>query len=119
MDDRPLLALEHEGWVALSTSGEAAHRFYDEVLADDVLMLLPGGLLLDQRSAALDAMGGDPWSSFDLQGARVLHVTDDVAVVAYRCVAERDGRRYSALCSSTYVVADGAWRLTVHQQTPI
>ena len=43
----------------------------------------------------------------------------DVVVLAYRVVASRDGvNAYRSLCSSTYVLESGSWRLVQHQQTP-
>ena len=36
-----LIEIEHAGWDALRTSGEAATAHYATSLADDVLMLLP------------------------------------------------------------------------------
>jgi len=50
----------------------------------------------------LDAMAGQPWASHTLEEPQVLPVTDDVAVVSYGVVAQRDGApTYSALISST------------------
>ncbi len=115
-----LLRLEREGWEALSTSPEAAVRFYAQNLAASVLMLLPGGIVLDERAEAVESMGGSPWASFELSGERVLDLGDGAAVVAYRATAQRDGGQpYTALFNSTYVREDGAWRLAVHQQTPV
>jgi hypothetical protein len=113
------VTLERRGWQALSRSGAAARRFYDEVLADDVLMLLPGGLRLTERDATLDAMSGTPWTSFELDDVALRTVTSDVAVVAYRATAQRDEAAYRALCSSTYVREAAGWKLCVHQQTPL
>lgn len=117
-DDDPL-ALEHAAWGALSDTGEAAAAFYAEVLANDVLVLLPGGLVIDDRDQVIDSMRGAPWNSFEIEDEQVLHLTDDSAVVAYRATARRDGDDYTALFNSTYVREDGGWKLVVHQQTPI
>lgn len=114
-----LVQLERAGWEALSSDGEAATSFYAEVLADDVVMLLPGGLVIDDRDQALTTMGGAPWTSFELADERVVGLGDSGAVVTYRASADRDGQRYDALIASTYVRVDGAWRLAVHQQTPL
>jgi hypothetical protein len=88
------------------------------VLADEVLMLLPGGLVINDRDAALEAMSGAPWETFELTDERVLDLTPTSAVVAYRATASRTGTEYEALVSSTYVRGDFGWRLTVHQQSP-
>lgn len=114
-----LIDLERDAWTALSTSGDAATAFYGDVLADEVLMLLPGGLVIDDRAQVIDSMGGAPWESFELSDERVVPLTDDSAVVAYRATAVRQGHEYTALFASTYIRADGVWRLVLHQQTPV
>lgn len=113
-----LVELEREAWAALSTEGAAA-PFYDDLLAKDVLMLLPGGTVIDDRTQVVDSMSGTPWSSFELADERVIDLTEDSAVVAYRATAVREGHEYSALFNSTYVREDGEWRLALHQQTPV
>ena len=97
-----LLDLEHAAWQALSSEG-AAPAFYREVLADDVLMLLPGGMVIDDRDTVIQSMGGAPWSSYELADERVYDLGDDSAVVAYRGTATRDGTDYEALFNSTYI----------------
>lgn len=114
-----LLDLEREGWRALSTDGEAAAAHYDRVLADEVLMLLPGGLVIDDRRGVVDSMRGEPWESFELSDERVLPLGGDAAIVSYRAAARRSGSTYTALFNSTYVREGGQWRLVVHQQTPV
>lgn len=114
-----LIELERDAWKALATSGEAAAEFYERVLADEVLMLLPGGLVIDDRAAVIDSMRGAPWDAYELSDERVLTLGDDGAVVAYRATASRAGSDYTALFASTYVRARGAWRLALHQQTPV
>lgn len=114
-----LIELEHAGWEALSSDGEAATAFYADVLADDVVMLLPGGLVIDDRDQALATMGGAPWTSFELSDERVVGLGESGAVVAYRASAVRDGEQYDALVASTYARVDGSWRLAAHQQTPL
>lgn len=113
-----LIALETDGWKALSEGGGAAAHFYDRVLDDAVVMLLPGGLRMIARDAILQSMSGAPWSSFAIEDPQVVWLGSDGAVVVYGVVAERDGAAYSALVSSAYVRRDGTWRLALHQQTP-
>ena len=114
-----LTELETRGWEALSTDGESAHAFYDGVLDADPVMVLPGGLVLDTRDEVLASMSGAPWSSFELEDLTARIVSDDLAVVTYRAIAERKRRgEYVALMSSVYVRRAGGWRLVLHQQTP-
>jgi hypothetical protein len=114
-----LVALEHAGWDALSQGGAAAAAFFGEVLADEVAMLLPGGIVLEDRREAIESMASTPWTSFDLVDEQVRDLAPTCAVVTYRAAAARNGARYHALISSIYVLDRGAWRLAVHQQTPI
>jgi hypothetical protein len=114
-----LIELERSGWSALSSDGDAAARFYEEVLAPDVLFLFPGGMVIDSRAAAIDSMRGVAWDRFELVDERVIRLSDDCAAVAYRAKAARGGVDYHALCTSTYTRVSGRWLLAVHQHTPV
>ena len=118
MSQDQVIALEEQGWEALSSDGETARVFYERVLDRSVVMILPGGLTLDDRAVIIDSMSGQPWSSYELADLRSFQPTEDTAVVTYGVVAERDSQAYSALMSSLYVLRDGEWKLTFHQQTP-
>jgi hypothetical protein len=118
MTEDELAALEQEGWDALSTHGDAARAFYDRVLDDQALMLLPGGMVLDDRTTILESMSGQPWSGYVLDDLRCFRPAPDVGVVTYGVVAERGGQEYSALMSSLYVRREAGWKLAFHQQTP-
>ena len=117
---RDLIDLEEEGWKALSSSGSHATRFYERVLDDDIVMLLPGGMLLDDRDQILESMSGTPWSEYRLSDMRVLQPNDNTGVVLYRVEASRKGSPdYTALVNSTYVRRRSGWKLLLHQQTPV
>lgn len=114
-----LVALEERGWQALSSDGASAADFYDQVLDDTVVMLLPGGIALTDRDEIIHSMGGQPWASFALEDPQVHVTTSDTAVVHYGVVARRDNApEYSALVSSLYVHRPDGWKLAFHQQTP-
>ena len=112
-----LEALERAGWEALS--GAEGATFYEDVMADDGLMVFPWGMLLDKRET-LDALRREvPWSEFELADVRVVHATADAGLVTYRANARRDGQEpYRALMTTAYARRDGRWRLVLHQQTP-
>ncbi|HJR26144.1 MAG TPA: nuclear transport factor 2 family protein [Acidimicrobiales bacterium] len=113
------LELERAGLRALSGEGDPA-VFYKEVLADDVLMLLPGGLVIDDRDTVIASMAeAPPWDEFEVLDERVLRLGESAEVVAYRAKARRGGQGYEALFNSTYIRHHGAWHLAVHQQTPV
>jgi hypothetical protein len=115
-----LIRLEEQGWSALASDAASAVDFYKRILDDPVVMLLPGGLVLDDRQAILAAMGGPPWSSYELSDWRVLHPAPDCGVVTYRVVAQRaGGPPYRAVISSLYGRRPDGWKLVLHQQTPL
>jgi hypothetical protein len=119
MTDSDVIDLERAAWQALSTSGDAARAFYREHLADEVLMLLPGGLVIDDRATALDSMSGQPWDTFELADERAIRLSDDTTTVSYRATARRHDTTYAALMTSTWVRTDEGWRMALHQQTPV
>jgi hypothetical protein len=112
-----LLELERRGWDALS--GEHGAPFYDEVLADEGVMLFPSGVM--DRAAVLAAMRlADPWVTYRLEAGTVVHPAPAVGTVTYRAIARREGSdAYEAWMSSTFVRdGEGCWRLVLHQQSP-
>jgi hypothetical protein len=120
MDDaRTVVDLEHAGWRALATGGHEAARFYDGVLAERIVMLLPGGTVIDDRAQAVHAMSGAPWDEHDLGPELVLPLGTDGIALTYRATARRGDTVYTALFNSTYVRVDATWRLALHQQTPV
>ena len=113
-----LIALETDGWRALSADAATATEFYGRLLDEEVVMLLPGGMRLSDRDEILGSMGGPPWASFELEDPQVVALGSDGAIVLYGVVAVRDGAEYSALVSSAYVRRADGWRMALHQQTP-
>jgi uncharacterized protein (TIGR02246 family) len=109
--------LEEQGWQAIAAG--TPDEFYDKVLTEDAVMVLPG-MVLD-RGQVLDSWrDAPPWTSYELTDRRTLRPAPEVAIVVYRATAERPGGvRYEALMSSVYVKASGEWRLACHQQTPV
>ena len=117
--EHEVIKLEQEGWRALASSREAAAAFYERVLDREPVMLLPGGMVLDDRDAIVASMAGQPWSSYELEELRATEPNADTGLVTYGAVARRGEQpAYSALMSSLYVRRDGHWRLAFHQQTP-
>jgi len=108
--------LEREGWRALSGPDGAA--FYQEVMADDGVMVFPG-LVMDKPRALEAIAGTSPWKTFELADVRVIRPTDDSAILVYSATAQRAGEAtYHAEMTSVYAQRDGSWRLVLHQQSP-
>ena len=100
----------------------ADEAFYRETLSDNAVMVFPEPTGILERSAVLESLGGaDRWRRIDFDDERLIEVDDDTVQQVYRAVAERseDGSEYTAPITSTYIEANGSWRLVSHQQTPI
>lgn len=116
---RELIELEERGWQALSTEGDAGKRFYADILHEDAVMLLPGGLRIEGREKILESLGAQPWESFHIERARVIQLSTNAAALIYKVTAHRkDQPSYVALISSTYM-REKTWQLVLHQQTPV
>ena len=85
--NREVIRLEEEGWQALSSSPAAATEFYDGVLDERVVMLLPGNTLLKDRAQILQSMAGQPWQAYELKQLALHEPADDIAVVVYSATA--------------------------------
>jgi hypothetical protein len=111
-----LIALEREGWEALSSDRGGA--YYREHLAADALMAFPFGVLT--REATIAAMeAAPPWERFEMREPRVVALGADAGVVVYEATAQRAGQEpYRAVISSTFVREGAAWKLAFHQQSP-
>lgn len=118
MATHELVEMERDGWRALSAGGEAVAEHFGRVLADEMLMILPGGLV-DDRQDAIDSMRGAPWDDFEIFDERVLELDSGAVVVVYRAKARRAAQHYEAILNSTYVHQKGTWNLVLHQQTPL
>jgi hypothetical protein len=115
--ERMLLALEDEGWDALSSDRGAA--FYDEILTPHALMVVPGMVLTKER-AVKEIEAGRPWSDFRIEDPMVVRLTEQSAVLTYRATARRGNEpEHFTLMTSVYVENGGSWKLAFHQQTPI
>ena len=115
-----LLELERAAWEALCAGGDAAVAYYDKVLAKDVLMLFPGGMVIDDREQVVDSMRGEVDLVRHHRGAGVRPDARQCRPgVSRGGLAPGDADEYNALLNSTYVREGDEWRLALHQQTPV
>jgi hypothetical protein len=111
-----LIALEREGWNALSSGAGGA--YYREHLTDDALMAFPFGVL--GREATIAAIeSAPPWETFEIRNPRVVALGAGAGIVVYEVTAQRAGQEpYTAVISSTFVRDGDGWKLAFHQQSP-
>lgn len=104
-----LMQLEHR----LATGGGAE---YDEILADDALVIAPGAVL--DKVGCVAAMESSPgWDRVELSTPRNID-RPGVATLVYEFSGWRGDTIYRAMLSSSYARGDDGWRLVLHQQTP-
>jgi Domain of unknown function (DUF4440) len=116
--ERTLLDMEEEGWKALS--GGDPKAFYDDILTEDAVMILPPPAGMLSRAQALKSMEAAPWSRFDIRDPSVIELSDESALLTYEVTAQRSGApEYVALMTSAYVKANEGWKLALHQHTPL
>lgn len=117
-----LLALEQEGWRAVTT-GEAA-RYAERMLAEEMMLVLPG-MVLDRPGVVELWLNVVPWELFDIEfdfeGASVIPLTPGGAVLTYRVALSRrrDGTTYRAQCTTVYRRMSRRWRVVFQQLTPL
>jgi hypothetical protein len=64
----------------------------DSWLADDAVMVFPGGMLIEGKAPTLGAIGSQLWTSFRLDRPRVIRLSDTAAVVVYGVTARHGCR---------------------------
>lgn len=111
-----LVSLEHQGWMSLCESRGGS--FYADTMAEDGLMVLVNGMVLDRDTIAASLDDSPAWDSYELSDTRFIPLGRKAAVLVYWARAHRgDDPPFSAWMSSTYRLADGEPRLALHQQT--
>lgn len=111
--DDDIWNLEKRFWL----DGEPAYRKH---MAESAVMLFPEPVGILVGEAILASLAEAPrWSSIDLHERKLVRAGDAMLVTAYRAEAKRDAQSYRAICSSSYAIIDGAWKIVHHQQTPI
>lgn len=117
MELQEIVALETEVWQAL-VDGDAAAD--ERLLSDDFVGVYPAGF-----SGREDHVGqlaaGPTVASFELSEARILVISDEVAMLSYRAAYERvgsSGEEESMYVSSLWCRRDGRWLNVFSQDTP-
>jgi len=115
---RQLLDVERKLW-----RNDAA--VYGDNLADEALLVFPETGVID-RAFALDAIRaenaeGRRWAEVEFDDVRALPLTADTAVLTYKVTARwaHKAESMTALASSVYVRRGGAWKVALHQQSPL
>ena len=111
-----LLALERGFWAA------AGHpEYYEQQFATDglVIFAFQGGIM-DRSAVLTTTQSSPPWQRYDIGNPRLVQLANDAVALVYLATAQRDGQEeYRANIASVYARRDGAWKLVLHQQSPI
>jgi Domain of unknown function (DUF4440) len=83
-----LVEIERRGWDSLCDGTGA--DFYGQVMAEDGLMVIADGTVMD-RDTVVDALrSAPPWRSYSIDDIRLVGITEDSAVLVYTGTAVRD-----------------------------
>ncbi|MFT3852863.1 MAG: nuclear transport factor 2 family protein [Ilumatobacteraceae bacterium] len=111
-----LVRLEAAVWQALVDGDAAADA---RLLSDDFVGVYPTGVAT--RADHVDQLaGGATVATFSLEGARMVPVSDDAALLVYLATYVRPGATEpeSMYVSSLWCRRDGRWLNTFSQDTP-
>ena len=93
---------------------------YDACMAPDCLMAFAGVGVLRGAEIVESLREAPRWREVTMSDRVEATPTGEVTVIAYVADAARgEGKRYRALCTSTYVLTGQRWTIAQHQQTPI
>ncbi len=110
-----LLALEEGFWHSAGN-----REGYSEGLARNVVHVLPRLGVAGPEQVLAGVAEARPWKSFSIDEPRLVHLGADAAALVYTATARRpEADEYRAAVTSVYVREGAAWRLTLHQQTPL
>ncbi len=119
-----LLALERSGWDALCAG--TGPEFYHSLMLDGAVMVLANGSVLAREEVLSTLSDASPrWQTYGLREARLLDCSDTSTTLVYMVNAYKDHDRdhdngtFVAVATSVYVRTHRAWRLALHQQTPV
>ena len=113
-----LVVREHEGWESLCEG--RGGTFYGAAMADDAVMILVNGMVLDRDTVAASLNDSPPWDSFEILEPSLVDLGESAAALVYRARAVRsDSEPFVALMTSTYRLISGEPKLALYQQTTI
>jgi Domain of unknown function (DUF4440) len=100
-------------------------EIYGRTFLPDALLIFSEVGRIDLESA-LNAIRGENaaghhWAEVIFADVRSLTILEDVALLSYVATARWNYKEdvEKVLCTTLYVKRDGAWRVAVHQQTPV
>ena len=115
-DDLParLLHEENAAWAAV-LAGRGGEYFHRE-MTHDGLMIVPGAVLTRDQVGAYFT-GLPAWENYGIRDPAVIRLGEHAGVLVYRAVTRRANAVLELNVSTTYVFADGGWRVAARQQT--
>jgi hypothetical protein len=111
-----LLTVERQGWDALCNG--SGSEFYGSTMAEDGVMVLANGSVLDRDSVIASLRDAPAWDTYTIDDVRLVTGAADAAGLVYRAVASRGDFSFTGVMTSFYVRDGQDWRLAVYTQTP-
>ena len=112
-----LLELEHEGWQALSTGGDAAAAFYSAQMTPDAVMVLANGAVMARDEVIAALRDAPPWDTYVIERPVAVPIGDRVLALVYEAQGRRGETQFRGILTSVYAQTPDGWMLAMHQQT--
>jgi hypothetical protein len=111
-----LITLECRGWRSLCDG--TGSQFCREVVAEDALMELDNGVILDRVALEQTVLRAPRWSGYEIVGAHLVSVAARAAALEYIGSGFIDGdRAFVGAVSSLYRRSGAGWKLVLCRQT--
>jgi hypothetical protein len=113
-----LLDMEHAGWASLCNG--TASDFYGDLMADDGVMVLANGTVMNRDEVVHALRNAPPWAAYDIDDVRLVPLGANSTAIVYLGTGHRGGEEppFVGVMTSVYVERDGNWKLALYQQTP-
>jgi Domain of unknown function (DUF4440) len=112
-----LVEIEHEGWQALCTGGDAGADLFAGLMAPGAVMVMADGSILGRDDVVSALRDATPWDTYTIEEPSVVPISADVHAVVYVATGRRGDVAFRGVLTSTYVNTSDGWLLAFHQQT--
>ncbi len=111
-----LLTLERAGWDSLCAG--TGSDVYGELMTDDAVMVLAGGLVMGRAEVVASLRDAPRWDRYEIEDPRTVELAGGAVALVYTGTGWREqGEPFVGVMTSVYLPTGEGWRLALYQQT--